>query len=201
MAKHTEPPFWTYKETIQKIQKIQNSLLKNYSKTSYLLGGRLNEILNITKKDIEEKEEWIFTRILTLKQSRMKISNTGKKYQTGKKWSTRIIPINKKNEAFYTNALEWIKEQPYEKPFIEPFKHLKKRSIDRGYQRELRKQMDIHPHDFRHLRAHHLSKTKVPGQKQLSASELCYYFGWKKLETANYYIESANAEDIMKKMT
>lgn len=195
MVRHTPKPEWSYADTLSRLQDIPDDHIRLFSLASYVLGGRLNEIRAIKPADVsyyldENKNKFFYTTLISLKHRRITKKGT---YQ-GEASATRVIPTSIKNEPHYAQALNEVAlTKPKNQKIFQEYS-------DRTYRKKVRQYLDLKPHNLRHLRARHLAKGKVPGQKELNAPEMCYFFGWIKYETARYYLEQATPQEIGRKM-
>lgn len=181
MAKHLPTPYWSYGETILRLKRIKDPYRQHLCTSYYATGARLNELMPVKPTQIQLdaiKEGLLWVQIYTLKQSNM---------------GTRAIPLTM-SEPFLFHTVQLFAQSKNNN-----YREFQNGICDRTIENHVRKELGIKVHHLRHLRAHHLGKTKVPNQKQLTARELQYYFGWKNLETAQHYLEDATPQEVADK--
>lgn len=172
-------PTWSYQETLQRIQAIENPNLKSFAKIGYLLGGRISELLELSPEKIKIMDAGLVSAILRTRKVDSKAA------------FRELINVSL-DEPVYVNELTRFKESG--KANIQEMVYYSSRWIEY----KLKEQLGTIPHGLRHLRATHMGKQLIPSKiHQPTALYLKRYFGWTKLETASSYIDNLTTEDII----
>lgn len=178
--KHSEPPDWDYDETQSRILNIPNPHIREFAITSYVTGGRLNEVRMMRGTDMVEAindagEQRIKFRVPTLKNPHV---------------DARIVPFNPLTEAHYYRYLRtvFVSDASYY-----PFQQFS----ERHYRRKIRKFLGTHVHALRHLRVHHCDDQAIPGMKGLTPRQFKDLFGWALISTSTHYQSRTRSRDMI----
>jgi len=187
-AERTTPPP-TRTELLTKLSNITNPKHKAFFTFLYLIGGRIEEIVGLPKKEYPPIMKYQIEEITTEQSKEMIVVRNVRTLKTKNTNDFRHIPISKEKEKDFLNYLTpYLTIVPNDQPLF---------NYHRTYAWQLAKKYfgkEWFPHWLRHTRATHLAE-----EYQFTTNDLVQYFGWKDINRTLTYVH-LNWESLAKKM-
>lgn len=160
---------FSYEEIKEHLSLIPILTYRAWCSALYATGGRINEVIKLTKNDLRKEENFLLISLWTEKN---------------KKHPTRILPIPLDKEKWLTDPIITLAE-------VIPSMRLFNFS-DRWGREIVHRYFDCHPHFLRHCRLTHLVSLF-----QADAFRLQLWAGWSSPTPANAYVH-LNWQDTKK---